>query len=199
MNSLYCRYAPLTLVSPGFSFVSGWKQVSRNPISFLLTTYHFCPSKRWVKDTRVLQTFRRSQALAPSRNIAVLCCGRSGVVRSVSEDLHGISQLSLTEQKECLPAGVVRATVVCRFGRHVGEVDSFVEHVAVHRSFGRRNAETLPKDTSVVGSARTMPIQIKKSVLFASWDSCNTHQSSLRSLSTFENSLAWKRSSSPSR
>lgn len=196
---MYCRYAPLTLVSPGFSFVSGWKQVSRNPISFLLTTYHFCPSKRWVKGTRVLQAFWRGQTLAPGRNVAVLRRGRSRVVRSVSEDLHGIAQLSLTEQKECLSAGVVWAAVVCRLRRHVGEVDSLVEHVAVHRSFGRRDAETLPKDTSVVRSARTVPIQIKQSALFAIWGSCITHQRSLRSLSTLENSLFWKSSSSPSR
>jgi hypothetical protein len=91
--------------------------------------------------------------LAPGRNHAFLCCGGSSIVLSVSQDLHWIAQFSLAEEKKRLPARVVRATVVGRLGRHVGEIDSFVKHIPVDWGLWRRNTKTLTKDTAVVGSA----------------------------------------------
>lgn len=118
-----------------------------------MTTYHHGPSQRRVEASCVLESLWSSQALTPSRDHAFLCCGSSSVVLSVSQNLHRVAQFSLAEKKECLPTRVVRATVVGRLGRHVGEIQAFVKHVAIHRRFFRSNSEALSEDTTEVGSA----------------------------------------------
>ena len=67
--------------------------------------------------------------------------------------MHRIAQFSLAEEKKLLATRVVRATVVGRLRRHVGEVYSLVKHVPVDWGLRRGNAETLSKDTTVVGGA----------------------------------------------
>jgi hypothetical protein len=65
--------------------------------------------------------------------------------------LHRIAQFSLAEEKKRLATRVVRATVVGRLGGHIGKVDTFIKHVPIHWGLWWSNAETLSKDTAIVG------------------------------------------------
>jgi hypothetical protein len=48
--------------------------------------------------------------------------------------LHWVAQFSLAEKKKRLAARVVRTTVVGRLGRHVGKINTLVEHIPVEAS-----------------------------------------------------------------
>jgi hypothetical protein len=71
----------------------------------------------------------------------------------VGQDLHWVAKFSFAEKKKSLATRVVRATIVGRLGRHVGEVDSLVKHVSIDGSLRRSDTETLSEDTTVVSSA----------------------------------------------
>jgi hypothetical protein len=120
-------------------------------------TYHLHSRQRRVQDTSVLQALGSRQSLTPSADRALLLGSRCSIVLSVSQDLHGIAQLGLAEQQERLAARVVRTAVVGGLGRHVGEVDAFVEHVAIDRRLGWSNAEALAKDAAVVCRTGAVP------------------------------------------
>lgn len=51
----------------------------------------------------------------------------------------------------------MRTAVVGGLGRHVGEVDAFVEHIAVDWRLWWSNTEALSKDTAVVCRAGAVP------------------------------------------
>lgn len=112
-----------------------------------------------MQATSVLESFRGGQALTKRGNHSLLGSGSTGIVLSVSQDLHRVAELSFAEQQKSLATGNGRATVVGRLGRHIGKVDAFVKHVAVDWCLWGRDAQTLPENTSVVCSTRAMPVK----------------------------------------
>ena len=111
----------------------------------------------WVDTSGIFPASGDSPSLSERGNLACLFCVLSGVVVGAVELVDGITQFDITKEKQTFATTVVAAAVVGGFAGHVGEVYTLSEHVSGDRSFGGCDAETLTEDTTVVGTAGTVP------------------------------------------
>ncbi len=122
-----------------------WPPYYRHPLQILINT----PS--------ILPPPRRRRPLPPSSNKPLLPRDSRRIRIRALQFEHRLTQLRLTQQQQPHVPRDTGHAVIGAFGRDVGEVDAFAEHVAADGGFGRSDAEALGEDAAVVGAARAVP------------------------------------------
>lgn len=106
----------------------------------ILIFYHACAAERGVNASSVFPCLWRHSSLSHCRQGTHFFGSFSCLVTGTSESLHWFAEFSFTEKEEGMPVTIVRTTITSTFAAHVGQIDTFAEHVTVDRCFWRSNA-----------------------------------------------------------